>query len=62
MQIPERSGSSDKTEEGSVEATTCPICFKFLPADHKETTIWEGKEVHASCFAKIKEGLRKHED
>ena len=62
MQIPERSCSSEKNETDIIEATTCPICLKLLPADHNETATWDGKKVHASCFSKIQEGLKKHED
>jgi hypothetical protein len=62
MQIPKRKEASDKDQEIFAEATTCPICMKLLPADHKETAIWEGKEVHSSCLLKIQEGRRNNED
>jgi DNA-directed RNA polymerase subunit RPC12/RpoP len=57
MQIPKLNNPPEENE-----ATTCALCLKLLPADHKETTTWDRKEVHVSCFSKIQEGLRGHED
>jgi len=60
MQIPELKETEE--EEAFAEATTCPLCSKLLPRNHKDTTFLDGKEVHLECSNKLKEGRKQHED
>ena len=40
------------TGNSTLAETTCFLCLKAIPEDHKDTTILDGKWVHIPCFAR----------
>lgn len=52
MQIEERPKEDDKEPE----VKSCFLCNMALPVDHSNTTMMDGKEVHAWCFKQVNEG------